>query len=199
MVFCPTPYAAPKNASTLLEDKPQGFPVAYLAGGCFWCVEYSLRQLEGVLYTQVGYMGGARQNPNYDQVSTGVSGHAEIVAVTYDPSLLDYQHLLRAFLTDAHDPTQLDRQGVDIGTQYRSEIFTNNEQEAAIAKQTIADLESEAYYKQPIVTKISPAQIFWEGETYHQRYYEKYEAKTGSEHIRVQVKNAEKARKRASP
>lgn len=189
---CPV-NAAAKYASTLVDAKPAGYPSAVLGGGCFWCVEHTMRQIEGVKFTRVGYAGGGIANPDYDQVSTGRSGHAEVVEVTFDPKLISYHDLLVKFMTDAHDPTQLNRQGVDEGTQYRSVIYTLDDAQAKTAKDVIAELQPK--FKNEIVTAVEPAAEFWSGEDYHQRYYEKYEARTGAPHIRVQIKEQNKRAK----
>ncbi len=178
--------AATQYASTLKDHKPAGYPTAVLAGGCFWCVEHTMRKLEGVVYTRVGYMGGKGEKPDYADVSTGRTGHAEVIEVTFDPKILTYDAVIRHFMTEAHDPTQKDHQGVDVGTQYRSGIFTQDAQQEAIARAVIKDLDKEG----KIVTEIVPAQTFWEAEAYHQRYYENYEKVNGRKHIRVIMKEA---------
>ena len=165
--------------SDIQDDKPDNHPVATLAGGCFWCLESEIRALDGVLYTRVGYIGGQTQNPTYEQISTGNTGHAEAVEITFDPEKISYAELIDFFLTKAHDPTQLNRQGVDIGTQYRSEIFYHDEEQKDAALNAIKTTNDKGIYNKPIVTKVSPASTFWTGETYHQQYYEKYEEKTG--------------------
>jgi peptide-methionine (S)-S-oxide reductase len=190
---CPVNAATP-YASTLVETKPDGFPTAVLGGGCFWCVEHTMRKIEGVKFTRVGYEGGGMDNPNYDQVSTGRTGHAEVVEVTFDPAQISYHDLLVKFMTDAHDPTQLNKQGVDEGTQYRSVIYTLDDEQAKTAKDVVAELQPR--FKNKIVTDIEPSTEFWTGEDYHQRYYEKYEARTGEQHIRVKLKEQKKAQQR---
>ena len=185
------------KAESLQSEKPGEYPVAVLAGGCFWCVESEYRALDGVLYTRVGYMGGALDNPGYRDITTGQTGHAEVVEVTYDPDILHYEDLIRFFLTEAHDPTQLNRQGVDVGTQYRSAIFPVDEHQEQFARDVIAEIEEAGVYSKPIVTTIEPIATFWEGEEYHQQYYEKYQAKTGQPHLRVVLKKARKEKKKA--
>ncbi len=175
-----------------MSTKPEGYPVATLAGGCFWCMESEFRALDGILFTRSGYTGGHLDNPTYQDVSTGRTGHAEAVEITYDPEKISYEELVKFFLTRAHDPTQVDRQGVDVGTQYRSEIFYHDEEQKQIAENVIKTLEDEKRFKKPIATKISPASTFWEAEGYHQQYYEKYEEETGKPHIRVLLKKAKK-------
>ncbi|MAF98936.1 MAG: peptide-methionine (S)-S-oxide reductase [Micavibrio sp.] len=167
----------------LMDKKPEGYPVAILAGGCFWCTESEYRAIDGVLYTRVGYIGGHLDNPKYEDTHDSKSGHAEAVEVTYDPKAVSYEELLRYFLTKAHDPTQLNRQGPDIGTQYRSAIFYASEEEKALAQKVIDEVSAEKVWDKPIVTTLEPATTFWEAEDYHQQYYEKYEERTGRPHI----------------
>ena len=142
---------------------------AVLGGGCFWCVEAALEQLEGVISVESGYMGGEIDNPSYEQVCTGKTGHAEVVRVEYDPELISYRELLEVFFT-AHDPTTLNRQGNDAGTQYRSVIFVLNGQRAE-AEKVIAELTAQKVFDEPIVTSIEPARTFWKAEKYHQNYF----------------------------
>lgn len=170
----------------LMEQAPEdAYPKAVLAGGCFWCLESEFRAKDGVLYTRVGYIGGTTEKPTYETVSTGKTGHAEAVEITYDPTKIAYEDLVRFFLTKAHDPTQLNRQGVDVGTQYRSEIFFIDEEQKDIAERVLAEIENSKLYASPIVTKLSQADTFWLAEQYHQQYYEKYEKRTGDIHPRV--------------
>lgn len=176
-----------------MQEKPQNYPSATLAGGCFWCLESEYRALKGVLFTRAGYMGGKTDHPTYEQVSTGTTGHAEVIEITFDPNITSYHDLLVFFFTKGHDPTQLNRQGVDKGTQYRSAIFPHDEQQKTIAIETIKEINESGQYKTAIVTTIEPLSTFWSGEDYHQQYYEKYEEKTGQEHIRVKIKKAKKA------
>ena len=143
---------------------------AILGGGCFWCVEAALQQLEGVLKVESGYMGGRREHPSYEQVCTGVSGHVEVVRVEFDPSVISYGELLEVFFT-AHDPTTLNRQGNDTGTQYRSVIFVMNDEQRKEAERVIAELTSKQVFDRPIVTAIEPASAFWKAEDYHQNYF----------------------------
>lgn len=176
----------------LIAEKPENFPIATFAGGCFWCLESEIRALNGVLYTRAGYEGGAMQSPTYHDVTTGTTGHAEVVEVTFDPSKISYEKLVEFFLTKAHDPTQINRQGVDVGTQYRSEIFVHDEQQEKIANDVIARINAQKIYKNPIATRVSPSSTFWEAEEYHQQYYEKYERANGQPHIRVFLKQKNK-------
>ncbi len=140
---------------------------AYFAGGCFWGTEYYFQQSEGVLSTTVGYMGGEKDDPSYREVTTGRTGHAETVEVVYDPEKTSFETLARLFF-EIHDPTQVNRQGPDIGNQYRSEIFYVDEEQKKTAEKLI-DILKEKGYK--VATKLSKADKFWKGEDYHQDYY----------------------------
>jgi peptide-methionine (S)-S-oxide reductase len=182
--FAPSPgLAEQQKGSMLMDTKPEGYPVATFAGGCFWCTESEYRRFPGVLYTRVGYIGGHLDNPTYDDTHDSKSGHAEAVEVTYDPSMTTYRELVEFFMTQAHDPTQLNRQGPDVGTQYRSAIFYHDDEQKKVAQDVIVDLTKAKKFKNPIVTTLEPAGTFWLGEDYHQQYYEKYEKKTGQPHI----------------
>ena len=176
-----------------MSEKLEGFPVAYYAGGCFWCLESEFRALDGVIFTRSGYMGGTVDHPTYEAITTGKTGHAEAVEVTFDPTKITYQKLTQFFLEKAHDPTQINRQGVDVGTQYRSALFYADDDQKATAQAIVADINARKIYQQPIATQIVPAGTFWEAEAYHQQYYEKYEEKTGAPHIRVLLKQSRKA------
>jgi len=145
---------------------------AIFAAGCFWGVEATFRQLAGVISTRVGYTGGTLANPTYKDVCTDRTGHAEAVEVEYDPSKLSYEKLLDVFWEN-HDPTQLNRQGPDWGTQYRSAIFFTSPEQEAAAKASKERLEKSGRYRKPIVTQIVPASTFYEAEDYHQQYLEK--------------------------
>ena len=173
-----------------MDEQPQGYPYAVLAGGCFWCTESEYRALDGVLHTRGGYMGGQTDNPTYRDITTGKTGHAEVVRVTFDPEKLSYAELLEFFLTKAHDPTQLNRQGVDKGTQYRSAIFPVDAQQEETARAVIKKVDESGVHNDPIVTTIEPLSTFWDGEDYHQQYYEKYEEENGKPHLRVILKKA---------
>ena len=140
--------------------------------GCFWGVEARFSEMIGVLDTQVGYEGGSLEHPTYKEVCTDRTGHAEVVQVTFDNSRLSYDELLDAFFA-MHDPTQLNRQGPDWGSQYRSVIFTHSDQQQRAAKARIAELCASGSYRQPIITQVTPAINFWKAEEYHQRYLEK--------------------------
>jgi peptide-methionine (S)-S-oxide reductase len=145
---------------------------ATFAAGCFWGVEASFRRVKGILSTQVGYSGGHVANPSYREVCTGKTGHAESVRLEYDPDLISYEELLEVFW-DIHDPTSSNRQGPDIGSQYRSVIFYHDEDQRKSAKKSVARLQRSGEYKRDIVTEIVPAAEFYPAEDYHQRYYEK--------------------------
>lgn len=148
---------------------------AYFAAGCFWGVEAKFRQLDGVIETQVGYQGGAADKPTYEQVCGGDTGHAEAVEVEYDPARISYEQLVLAFF-QMHDPTTLNRQGPDIGSQYRSAIFYVDEDQKTAAQTIKRELQERGAFPQDIVTEISPAKPFWRAEEYHQRYEEKHSA-----------------------
>jgi len=149
-----------------------GYRKATFAAGCFWGVEAAFRALKGVVSTRVGYTGGGMENPAYPDVCTGTTGHAEAVEVTYDPSQLSYGQLLTEFFR-IHDPTTSDRQGPDIGSQYRSAIFYHDEAQRAAAEAAIMRLEKDGHLRRPVVTQVVPAREFYEAEEYHQRYFEK--------------------------
>ncbi|QLH74130.1 MAG: peptide-methionine (S)-S-oxide reductase MsrA [Methanomassiliicoccales archaeon] len=146
---------------------------AAFAAGCFWGVESAFREIKGVVDAQVGYMGGTLENPTYKLVCTGRTGHAETVEVLYDPSIVGYEDLLDAFWK-MHDPTQLNRQGVDIGSQYRSVIFYYDQEQRDMAMRSKENLEKSGKFSRPIVTEIVPATRFWRAEEYHQRYNERH-------------------------
>ena len=143
---------------------------ATLGGGCFWCVEAALLDLKGIQSVVSGYAGGTPPNPSYRQVCTGTTGHAEVVQVTFDPALIDYRTLLEVFFT-VHDPTTLNRQGADAGTQYRSVIFWHSAAQRDTAAEVIARLTRDQVWPHPIVTEVSPVPTFYPAEDYHQNYY----------------------------
>jgi len=145
---------------------------AIFAAGCFWGVEAAFRQVDGVVETQVGYTGGQTENPTYEDVCSDKTGHAEAVQVTYDPEKVSYRHLLEVFWS-IHDPTQHNRQGPDVGSQYRSAIFHYNGIQAKAAMESKDELEKSGRFKRPIATEIAPAGPFYRAEDYHQQYYEK--------------------------
>jgi len=146
---------------------------ATFGAGCFWGVEAAFCKLKGVVSTAVGYSGGSSKNPTYKDVCSGRTGHAEVVQVEYDPSKTSYEELLNVFW-GVHDPTQMNRQGPDVGTQYRSAIFFHNAEQEAAAKAAKARLEKSGRYRKPVVTEIIPASEFYAAEEYHQRYFEKH-------------------------
>jgi peptide-methionine (S)-S-oxide reductase len=150
---------------------------ATFAAGCFWGVEDAFRQVKGVAGTTVGYIGGTMKNPTYKDVCTDRTGHAEAVEVEYDPQQVSYQQLLDLFW-QTHDPTTLNRQGPDVGTQYRSAIFFHDAEQEAAARASKAALEKSGRFKRPIVTEIQPAPEFYRAEDYHQQYLEKRGAKS---------------------
>ena len=147
--------------------------VATFAGGCFWCLETVFARLRGVERVVSGYTGGRRANPTYEQVCTGATGHAEAVQVTFDPDVISYRELLEIFFA-FHDPTTLDRQGPDVGTQYRSAIFCHSPEQEAAAREAIAQLEAEQVFGDPIVTEIRPLDAFYPAEIRHQDYYRQH-------------------------
>lgn len=145
---------------------------ATFGAGCFWCIEPAFQKLNGVLSTLVGYSGGSFKDPTYEDVCTGQTGHAEVVQVEYDPSKISYDELLNVFWNN-HDPTTLNRQGPDIGEQYRSVIFFHTPEQESTAKISKEKLQNSGKYGKKIVTEIVPASQFYKAEDYHQRYYEK--------------------------
>lgn len=144
--------------------------MATLAGGCFWCLEAVYEQLRGVEKVESGYAGGHVPDPTYRQVTTGKTGHAEVVQLTYDPAVVSFRELLEVFFT-IHDPTTLNRQGADVGTQYRSAIFYHDEDQKQVAEEVIREMEAAAIWDDPIVTEVSPLDAFYKAEDYHQEYY----------------------------
>ena len=145
---------------------------ALLAAGCFWGVEETFRKTQGVVETQVGYAGGVTDNPDYRTVCQGATNHAEVVLVTYDPEQLSYESLLDTFF-DLHDPTQMNRQGPDVGTQYRSAIFPKDASQEQSAKAKLSALEQSGKFAKPIATQVEPWPTFWPAEDYHQKYVAK--------------------------
>lgn len=145
---------------------------ATFAGGCFWCLESAFNRLDGVEEALSGYMGGQTDQPSYEQVCAGETGHAEVVRVRFDPARIGYPELLEVFFT-LHDPTTLNRQGNDVGSQYRSAIFFHDPEQAAQARAAIERLTEARVFDRPIVTEISPAAAFWSAEAYHQRYFDR--------------------------
>lgn len=163
---------SPKDVPDAQYDPPEsgGPKLAVLAGGCFWCVEAVYKELDGVLSVTSGYAGGSAETADYKTVCTGQTEHAEVVQIAYDPAKTSYGRLLKVFFAVAHDPTQLNRQGNDIGTQYRSAIFYADEAQKKVAEAYIAQLDAAGIYKSKIVTRLEPLQEFFEAEAYHQDY-----------------------------
>lgn len=143
---------------------------ATLAGGCFWCIEAAFNSLQGIVSAKSGYMGGESGSPSYDDVCKGTTGHAEVVLLEYDANLISYRDILEIFFT-LHNPTQLNRQGNDIGTQYRSEIFVANTEQRQVATDIIEELNASNTFDKALVTKVSPLSEFYLGEDYHQEYF----------------------------
>ncbi|MBU3577737.1 peptide-methionine (S)-S-oxide reductase MsrA [Polynucleobacter sp. UK-Kesae-W10] len=146
---------------------------ATLGGGCFWCLEAVYQQIQGVKTVVSGYAGGARPNPSYESVCTGVTGHAEIVDIVFDPQIVSFRDLLEIFFV-IHDPTTLNYQGNDHGTQYRSVIFTHGEEQNQIAHEVVQELECAKIYANPVVTQIEPAPTIYPAEAYHQNYFQQH-------------------------
>jgi peptide-methionine (S)-S-oxide reductase len=147
--------------------------VATLAGGCFWCTEAVFSIVKGVERIEPGYTGGSVPNPTYEQVSSGTTGHAEAAQITFDPSVISFREILVIFFA-THDPTTLNRQGPDVGTQYRSVVLYHNAEQKATAEQVIAELDKEGIWNAPIVTQVEPLKVFYKAETYHKDYYKKH-------------------------
>ncbi len=145
--------------------------IATIGGGCFWCTEAIFKRLNGVEEVTSGYAGGARQDPSYEQVTTGVTGHAESIQVEFDPSIISYAKLIEIFF-NLHDPTTLNRQGADEGTQYRSVIFYHSEAQREIAEKVRDEIADSGLYHDPIITEIVPFEAFYTAEEYHQNFYE---------------------------
>jgi len=148
------------------------YEIATLAGGCFWCLEAVYDELNGVVDVISGYSGGRVTSPSYEAVCTGQTGHAETVQVTFDPRVVSYRELLEVFFT-IHDPTTLNRQGADVGTQYRSAIFYHNPDQKAVAEQVFRELEGAKIWSKPIVTELTPFNTFYPAEAYHQEYFKR--------------------------
>ena len=151
-------------------DFLENYQTATLGGGCFWCLEAIFNELKGIEQVLSGYSGGAIPNPTYKQVCTGSTGHAEVVQLKFDPQEISFKEILQVFFS-IHDPTTLNRQGADIGSQYRSVIFYHNQAQQEISQETIAELESEKIWKNSIVTQLIPFEKFYVAEDYHQDYY----------------------------
>ncbi|MGR3811270.1 peptide-methionine (S)-S-oxide reductase MsrA [Jiulongibacter sp. NS-SX5] len=153
-----------------MKSESKEYAVATLAGGCFWCTEAVFQQLVGVETVESGYMGGHTVNPSYKEVCTGQTGHAEVIHIRYDAEKLSFEQLLEVFFK-THDPTTLNRQGNDVGTQYRSAVFYHDQQQKLIAEGIIKDLDASGYYPDAIVTTLEPATEFYIAEDYHQNYF----------------------------
>jgi peptide-methionine (S)-S-oxide reductase len=158
---------------TEANTKPKRLEAATLGAGCFWCTEAVFQQIRGVEKVDPGYAGGGLPNPTYEQVSTGRTGHVEVANITFDADALSFREILEIFF-GTHDPTQLNRQGADIGTQYRSVIFYRNAEQKTTAEQLIAELTAEKIFEKPIVTSVEPLKAFYPAETYHKDYFKKH-------------------------
>ncbi|MDX1932628.1 MAG: peptide-methionine (S)-S-oxide reductase MsrA [Capsulimonadales bacterium] len=177
-----TPAPEGQTAQTKKKDKskmsiepvpvkvPEGRQIATIAGGCFWCVEAIFQDLKGVDKVVSGYSGGRVMNPTYEQVCSGMTGHAEALQILFDPKVISYRDLLRIFMT-THDPTTLNRQGADVGTQYRSAIFFHDAEQRKVAEEVIREVNAERIYPNPIVTEVTPFTNWFNAEDYHQNYY----------------------------
>jgi peptide-methionine (S)-S-oxide reductase len=150
-----------------------GFEVATLAGGCFWCLEAAFSVIDGVAKVESGYTGGDLDHPTYEEVTTGTTGHAEAARITFDPKVISYRELLEVFFA-IHDPTTVDRQGPDVGPQYRSTIFYHNSAQKATAEKVIARLNRDGIFDKPIITSVEPLKIFYKAEDFHKDYYRKH-------------------------
>jgi peptide-methionine (S)-S-oxide reductase len=160
-----------ENAVSQTQIEQNKREVTTLGGGCFWCLEAVYEQLQGVEKVESGYAGGAVPNPTYQQVCTGTTGHAEVVQLTFDPEVISFSEILEVFFS-IHDPTTLNRQGADVGTQYRSAIFYHSAEQKEISEQMIKDLNAAEIWKDPIVTEVTPLTTFFKAEDYHQEYYQ---------------------------
>ncbi len=152
------------------QNKKANLETITLGGGCYWCVEAVYENLDGVKSVVSGFSGGKVANPSYEEVCTGTTGHAEVVQITYDKNITDINEIFKVFFT-VHDPTTLNRQGADVGTQYRSVIFYKNDEQKKAAESIIAELNKAKVYNSPIVTKVEPFKVFYKAEDYHQNYY----------------------------
>lgn len=173
MSACGTKHQQPISSSTAMDQtssSPQQTDTITLGAGCFWCVEAVFQELKGVVSVTSGYMGGHVKNPSYKEVCNGTTGHAEVAQVIYDPQVITVDELLEVFW-QTHDPTTLNRQGADVGTQYRSAVFFHNELQRARAQHFKEELDKSGAFRAPIVTEITPASTFYAAENYHQDYY----------------------------
>ncbi len=160
------------SVTTEETSMSEGYEKAYFAGGCFWCMEPPFEDLDGVIEATSGYMGGSVENPTYEEVTTGTTGHAEVVEILYDPKIVSYEELLEVFWRNI-DPTALNYQFADVGTQYRTEIFTVGENQKKLAEESKVELENSGKFNKPIVTAITNAPVFYIAEEYHQDFYKK--------------------------
>lgn len=163
----PKPQDKPKEGTTPMPDKVE---TATLGAGCFWCVEAVFQEVKGVVSVVSGYAGGTVENPTYKQVCTGTTGHAEVAEIKFDPTVVSFKDILEVFWK-THDPTTLNRQGNDVGTQYRSVIFYHSPEQKALAEKYKKELDESGAWSKPLVTEISPAPKFYKAEDYHQNYY----------------------------
>ncbi len=154
-----------------MENTDEGLKKTTLGGGCFWCLEPIFSDLVGVEQVEVGYTGGDVPDPSYKAVCTGTTGHAEVAQITYNPAQISFGEILEVFFT-IHDPTTLNRQGADVGTQYRSAIFYHDDEQKKVAEQVIGSIDAETVWGRPIVTEVSPLEEYYPAEDYHQEYYE---------------------------
>lgn len=166
----------PKKEAVDLETLPgplfmiKSQEITTLGGGCFWCLEAVFRELRGVKNVVSGYSGGSMPNSSYQQICTGTTGHAEVVQITFDPDIISFKELLEIFFT-IHDPTTLNRQGADVGTQYRSVIFYHTKEQEKVAREVIHEFEVSKIWRAPIVTELAPFKVFYPAEEYHQEYF----------------------------
>ena len=167
-------YQLTRQERIMIQENPNGkaSQVATLGGGCFWCMEAVFSEMNGVEKVVSGYSGGSVANPTYEQVCTGRTGHAEVIQITFDSQIISYREIVQIFFT-MHDPTTLNRQGDDMGTQYRSVIFYHNDEQRLIAHQVIEGINAARIYDRPIVTQVEPFKAFYKAEDYHQEYFKK--------------------------
>lgn len=158
------------NQTKMNDQIPNTLDTATVGGGCFWCTEAQFQLLDGVVTVQSGFSGGKIKNPAYREVCMGTTGHAEVIQVVYDTTKLNYADILKAFF-ESHDPTQLNRQGNDVGTQYRSVIFYHSAEQKKVAEEIISELDASGAYRSKIVTEVSPFTVFYKAEDYHQNYF----------------------------
>jgi len=172
LIFAITSFTFEKNIINIsMSTQDKQFEKATLGGGCFWCIEAAFNEIKGVKSAVSGYSGGHIPDPLYKEVSSGKTGHAEVVQISFDPSIITYEQILFIFFS-IHDPTTLNRQGNDIGTQYRSIIFFHNNDQKNTAEAVISSLNTENIFNNPIVTELKPFEFFYKAEDYHQEYYE---------------------------